>query len=197
MRAKDKLFSIHLKTKFSIGDITRRCTNYRIDPKVSLTITQTMRKIFYACHISVIFISAPNRCFNWNWTFLCIYYNFQPFLSRIMCSWDTTSIKDLMLGEICDTGRISATRILAPKSLRVVVNTNFFFSSKWNFFLELRYVSLRYNRHKIFRFISLSSKSFQKIKQNVTEFKLFVNRGSTTSWTHTKFKFLASAKTLK
>jgi hypothetical protein len=149
---------------------------------VSLTFTQTMRKNFYACHISVIFISTPKRCFNWNWTFLCIYYNFQPFLSRITCSWDSTSIKDLMFGEICDTDRISGTRILAPKSLRVVVNTNFFFSSKWNFFLELICVSLRYNRHQIFRFISLSIKSFQKIKQNVAEFKLFVNiRGSTTS----------------
>jgi len=36
------------------------------------------------------------------------------------------------------------------KPWKVVLNTNIFFSSKWNIFLELRHVSLRYDKHKKF-----------------------------------------------
>ncbi len=49
-------------------------------------------------------------------------------------------------GEIFYACRTSMTHVSAPKSLKVVVITNIFFSSKWNIFLELRHVSLRNNK---------------------------------------------------
>ncbi len=54
------------------------------------------------------------------------------------------------LGQIFDACRILATPISAPKRLKVVLNTNIFFSSKWNILLELRHVSLRYDKGKKF-----------------------------------------------
>jgi hypothetical protein len=53
-------------------------------------------------------------------------------------------------GQIFEACRISATSVSAPKRLKVVLNTNIFFSSKWNLFLELRHVSLRYDKHQKF-----------------------------------------------
>jgi hypothetical protein len=61
-------------------------------------------------------------------------------------------------GQTFDAFRISAGCISALKSLIVVENTNIFFSSKCNTFVELRRVSLRYDNHKKFG-LSLSDKS--------------------------------------
>ncbi len=49
-------------------------------------------------------------------------------------------------GQIFDTCCISPTRISAPKSLTVVVNTNTLFGNEQHIFLELRYVSVRYGK---------------------------------------------------
>jgi hypothetical protein len=54
------------------------------------------------------------------------------------------------LVEIFAACHISATHISAPKSLKSKVNTNIFFSSKWNIFWELRQVLLRYDKRQKF-----------------------------------------------
>ncbi len=59
-----------------------------------------------------------------------------------------------LIGQIFDACYISLTRVLAPKSLKVLLNTNIFFGSKWNIFLELRHVSLIYAKHKQFGQVS-------------------------------------------
>ena len=55
------------------------------------------------------------------------------------------------IGEIFDPCYITVTRISAKKSLKVIVDTIIFFSSNFNIFLELRHMSLRYDKcQKIF-----------------------------------------------
>jgi hypothetical protein len=59
-------------------------------------------------------------------------------------------MRGLTKGQILDAGHVSATRISVPKRLRIVANTNSFFSSKSIIFLELRHTSIRYNKHQKF-----------------------------------------------
>ncbi len=52
--------------------------------------------------------------------------------------------------ESFDACHISMTRVSAPNSLKVVIITNISFKSNWNISLEVRHMSLRYDKHQKF-----------------------------------------------
>jgi hypothetical protein len=57
-----------------------------------------------------------------------------------------------VIGEIFYVCRISVSRISAPKRLTVGENKNIFLFSNRNIFLDLRYVSLKCEKHQKFLF---------------------------------------------
>ncbi len=59
-------------------------------------------------------------------------------------------LKKKTIGQIFDALHIFVTCIWAPKSLKVLINTNISFSSKWNIFWEVRNVFLTYDKCQIF-----------------------------------------------
>ncbi len=68
-------------------------------------------------------------------------------LSRLLAFFGQSNEK---IGQIFDACHISATRISAQRSLKVVVKTNILLSYKWNILFEQRRVSPRYDKRQKF-----------------------------------------------
>ncbi len=110
-------------------------------------------------------------------TLLCyLSLTFWSFLALFVCHWEPiyfgfnwVGCQSLLAkyGQIFDAWRISVTRVSAPKSLKVVLNTNIFFSSKWNIFLKLIHVSLRYDQRQNLAYNACFGKFLLSFKRKI------------------------------